>query len=219
MNMKKILKIVLIIILIIFVLFMIHTIRNYMIISKMQDNIASYISSTNYHTKTITKEADNVTVIFDYYKKDEKEVVFLETQTDDEIRKVAMYNTGERIDVFYDNKEGKTVTLNADTMMTVSLYNYLETDNTWQTILGSTLASVRKVEYDGKDCYLIKNFMSPMFLNGENTNEVYIEKDTGLYLKSVVDDITSEREYEFNNVDDSIFVEPDISQYTINENN
>ena len=48
---------------------------------------------------------------------------------------------------------------------------------------------------------------------------VYIDKDTGLSVKNEIDKIVTEREYEFNNVEDSIFVEPDISQYTLKENN
>ena len=46
---------------------------------------------------------------------------------------------------------------------------------------------------------------------------MYIEKDTGLLVKMMEGTTVSEREQEFNNVDDSIFVEPDISQYTISE--
>ena len=49
--------------------------------------------------------------------------------------------------------------------------------------------------------------------------ETYIDKDTGLVLKIKAIDIINEieYEYEFNNVDDEIFVEPDISQYTLIE--
>jgi hypothetical protein len=34
-------------------------------------------------------------------------------------------------------------------------------------------------------------------------------------LKTTDAETISEKEYEFDNVDDSIFVEPDISQYTL----
>ena len=46
-------------------------------------------------------------------------------------------------------------------------------------------------------------------------SEIIIDKETGLFLKSTATDDVVEREYEFDNVDDSIFVEPDISQYKI----
>ena len=53
-----------------------------------------------------------------------------------------------------------------------------------------------------------------MSLNGTYKNELYL---TGLYVKSIIDESNSEREYEFDTVDDSIFSEPDISQYTLKQ--
>ena len=47
--------------------------------------------------------------------------------------------------------------------------------------------------------------------------ETYIDKETGIFVKSIEAGIVNEREYEFNTVDDSIFTEPDISQYTLKE--
>lgn len=38
-------------------------------------------------------------------------------------------------------------------------------------------------------------------------------------MKTNENGTTIEKEYEFDNVDDSIFVEPDIGQYTLKENN
>ena len=81
------------------------------------------------------------------------------------------------------------------------------------------MSKVKKVDYNGKECYSINNFLSPYYMYGTENNEVYIEKETGLLLKQTTDDITTEKEYEFNNVEDSIFIEPDISQYTLQENN
>ena len=46
---------------------------------------------------------------------------------------------------------------------------------------------------------------------------MYIEKDTGLFVKNIQNGVTTEKEYTFDNVDDAIFIEPDISQYTLKE--
>ena len=43
------------------------------------------------------------------------------------------------------------------------------------------------------------------------------DKETGLMYKNINSESTATREYEFENVDDSVFVEPDISQYTLKE--
>ena len=48
-------------------------------------------------------------------------------------------------------------------------------------------------------------------------NEIYVEKNTGLLTKSVLNDQVMNREYEFNNVDDSTFIEPNIREYTLQE--
>ena len=67
-------------------------------------------------------------------------------------------------------------------------------------------------------CYSINGFLSPYNLLGEHKNEYDIEKETGLVRKAILDEHVVTREYEFENVDDSVFVEPDISQYTLKEN-
>ena len=210
---KKILKIIGIILLIVIAIFLIHTIRNYVIISDLQEKISKYVNSTNYRTKSVTTENDGSVVTMEYYKKDNKEVVFMERNLNGEISKISIYNNGERKDTFYDNKEGKTVQLNTDNLMSVNIYNFMESDSKWQTLFGSIFANIKSANCDGKDCYIIKGFLSSMSLNS-TSSETYIEKDTGLYFKKVDGENISKREYEFDKVDDSIFVEPDIGLYT-----
>ena len=45
--------------------------------------------------------------------------------------------------------------------------------------------------------------------------ELYIEKETGLCLKSTIMNQTSVMEYKFDNVTDEIFTEPDMSLYEL----
>ena len=101
-------------------------------------------------------------------------------------------------------------------IMQINLYNFLENDNKWQTLFSSAIASVKKTKYNEKECYTIKGFLSSTSLTEKNS-EVIIEKETGLFLKSNAPEDTVEREYTFNNIEDSIFAEPDISQYKIKE--
>ena len=100
--------------------------------------------------------------------------------------------------------------------MEVNIYNFLETDSKWQTFLSSITAKIKSTECNGKQCYEVKGFLSTTSLT-EKGSKVYIEKDTGLYVKAIGDNMIMEREYEFDNVDDSIFVEPDVSQYSLDE--
>ena len=219
MNNKKAVKIAGIILMIIIAIFLIHTIRNYVIISKLQKQLVKYQTYQSYFIKTKTTDNKGGEVILSYYKNKDKEVAIMERKLNGEVTKMSMYNNGQRIDVFYDTPTDKTVQIDSKASMIINSYNFLETDNNWQTFLGSIFARIKNSEYNGKKCYIINDFKTPMFMNGTEKNEYYIEKDTGLYLKAIVDEQTSEREYDFNNVDDSIFIEPDISQYRLQENN
>ena len=42
---------------------------------------------------------------------------------------------------------------------------------------------------------------------------IYIDKETYMIVKTVADDVITEYEYEFNNVEDNIFIQPDINEY------
>ena len=213
MKMKKILMVLGIIIAILVVIVLVHTIRNYMIITDLQNKISQYADSVNYYTKSIATVKDG-TITMEYYRKDNNQVVFLERNLNDTINKIAMYNNGEKTDTFTQTPDTKIAQLNSGTIMSIGIYNHLETENNWQTFLGSMLASVKSTNYNGKDCYIIKGFMSSTSLTFEGA-ETYIEKDTGLFIKDIEGETITEKEYEFDNVDDSIFVEPDISQYTL----
>ena len=216
MKMKKILMVLGIIIAILVVIVLVHTIRNYMIITDLQNKISQYADSVNYYTKSIATVKDG-TITMEYYRKDNNQVVFLERNLNDTINKIAMYNNGEKTDTFTQTPDTKIAQLNSGTIMSIGIYNHLETENNWQTFLGSMLASVKSTNYNGKDCYIIKGFMSSTSLTFEGA-ETYIEKDTGLFIKDIEGETITEKEYEFDNVDDSIFVEPDISQYTLKSN-
>lgn len=212
---KNVLKVVLILLAIVLVIFIIHTTKNYVIITNLQDKISQYKDSLSYHIKSVSTESNGTILTMNYYKKDSKQVVFMERNINGEITKISMYDNGERIDVFTETKDLKMADLNSGTtIISAGLYNHLETDNNWQTFLGSIFAKVKSVNCEGKECYMIKEFMSSMSLTSEGA-EIYIDKDTGLLVKIVEAGIDSKREYEINTVDDSIFIEPDISEYKV----
>lgn len=215
---KKALKIVLIILFIIIVLFLILTLRKFFIIKGLQNNFKQYVSSQNYHIKSVAKESNDTVVTINYYKKDNKYVTILEREYNGEVQRISTYNNGERIDMFWDSSEGKKAQLGVDSEIMINLYNGLENENDFQTFLASIYARISQTEYNGKKCYVINDFFSTMSLSSENKNESYIEKDTGLMIKYDSGYVVTDKEYEFNNVDDRIFEEPDIGQYKLIEN-
>lgn len=219
MKIKKVLKIIGIILAITIVIILIHSIRNFIIIKEIQKNIGKYENSTNYHIKSIAHETVGTTMKIDYYNKDNKSVTFMERTNSEGTIKVAMYNNGQKVDVFTESKEGKTCRLGAGNgTPRIELVNYFNTDNDWTTFFVGMFASIKEEKCNQKECYVVSNFKSPELLNDNEKNEIYIEKDTGLCLKNVIGAQETEREYEFNNVQESIFIEPDLGQYKILEN-
>lgn len=217
MRTKKILKIIGIILIILLVLTLIHTIRNYIIIRNLQNKISKYSNSTNYFVKSESTKNDGTKIIMKYYQKDNKQAVFLEKTSNENEIKISRYNNGERVDIFTETKDSKVAQLDTSTLISVNIYNQLETDNKWQTFIGSIISNIRSEKCNDKECYAIKGFTSTTSLTFEET-KIYIDKDTGLLVKVIEDETISNREYEFNNVEDTIFVEPDISQYTLKNN-
>ena len=215
MKTKKVLKIIGIVMAILIILILIYTIRNYIIITDLQSKISNYQDSKNYHIKSVANSNDGTTNIkMDYYRKDNKQVIFIERNANGESVKLSMYDNGERVDTFTDTQDTKTAKLNSGELITVNIYNYLETDNKWQTLLGCITAKIKSTNLNGKECYIVKGFLSSTSLTSEGA-ETYIDKETGLFLKTTETEIITERDYEFYNVEDSIFTEPDISQYTL----
>lgn len=215
MKIKKVLKIIGIVMAILIILLLIHTIKNYIIITDLQSKISNYQDSKNYHIKSVANSNNGTTNIkMDYYRKDNKQVIFIERNANGESVKLSMYDNGERVDTFTDTQDTKTAKLNSGELMTVNIYNYLETDNKWQTLLGCITAKIKSTNLNGKECYIVKDFLSSTSLTSEGA-ETYIDKETGLFLQTTETEIITERDYEFYNVEDSIFIEPDISQYTL----
>lgn len=218
MKIKKVLKIIGIIISFLIIFVLIHTVRNYIIVTNLQNKISNYQDSKNYHIKSVENSNDGTTnTKTDYYRKDNKQAIFIERNTNGEIVKLSMYDNGERVDTFTETQDSKTAKLNSGEMMPINIYNYLDTDNKWQTFLVCINARIETINLNGKECYTIKEFLSATTLTSEG-EEIYIDKETGLFIKSIETGVVNERNYEFYTVDESIFTEPDISQYTLKEN-
>ena len=215
---KKILKTILIILLVLFVLFLLHSFRNFMIIRKLQKNIEPYLSSTNYHLHSINSQDNGDSIVMDYYKKGSKETSIIERVSEKNPTKISTYINDESVTTYIDTPSEKYVTPNRNIVLSINIYNWCESDNNWQTFLISAFCNIRTSKYNEKDCYIISNFFSPYFLyESFDSNLLYVEKDTGLLLKTQVGSMVSERNYEFNTVDDSFFVQPNISEYTLKE--
>ena len=216
MKTKKVLKVIGIVLVVLILLVLIHTIRNFTIIRGLQKKFEQYSASNNFNVRTHSVQ-NETTIDIDYYKKDEKEAMIMNRTKGGQTNKMSIYNNGSRIDIFYDTNNSKVAKLNSNTSINMPMSNGIETESNFQTFMLSMVANIKKVKINQKECYEIKNLKSLSNLNYNKGNYIYIEKNTGLMVESILNNQTMEKEYEFNNVDDSIFIEPNISEYTLKE--
>ncbi|MBO5398222.1 MAG: hypothetical protein J6A36_04760 [Clostridia bacterium] len=221
MKKKKILKTILIILLAILLLIAIHTIRNFMIITNLQNKMQDYANITNYSVKNIQTTNGKEVLIVKYYQKENKALRILERIQGTSSVTISEYYDNGTVKMFITSPESKTVRIGNEisALKPQKISSNLETENIFQTIIACFIAKIRSEEYNGKDCYAISEFISPMILNDGSGMTDYYEKDTGLHIKYEADGSEYVKEYQFNNVDDNVFIEPDISEYTLQENN
>ena len=223
MNKKEIkrgFKIILIIALIAFGLFMLNTIRKLVIIKSLQKNTKQYISSMNYHIKSVSTQDDEVITLNSYQKENKRLYAIERTRDGKTISKISTYKDGEKKHTFFEDNGDKKVDLDFEIIMDMKIYDYFGEKSNMQLIYACIGSKIESGEYNGKECYLVRNFHGKIHLSEGNTeiSQAYIEKSTGLVLKTNLGTLDSEREYEFGTVQDEIFAEPDISEYKFIEN-
>ena len=224
MDKKKILKVVGIILLVLVVIFLIHVIKNFMILSTIQDKVAKYYESTNVHyTLTAVKGAQE-----DFSEKyikghDSKTIMTHKDKQGNESKIIQVITQGERR-LYTETKDSKIVKIyhedNSNSGSQILIYD-------GDRIRDSILLIINTEKIDGKDYYVL-NGPSDSVLYDQNATEtkMYIEKDTGLITKitekvKVNDEMveyTYTYKYEFDVVTDADIAGPDISEYTIQDN-
>lgn len=220
-NKMRILKIILLVIL---AVFLITTGRKMVIIASMSNKASKYTNSKNYHQAS-TSYSGNGLVKMDTYYKDGKRVTFLRSISESGTSKISIYNNGETTNSYFENGDKKILQPNDATGLEIQIPNYFETSNMFEFIVSSIMVNIKSTECNGKKCYLVTNFMSSNILAGIDEG-TYIEKETGLIIRNGglqstdpetgnVTDGIHDATYEFDNVSDEIFVEPDISEYEI----
>lgn len=203
---KKIFKYLGITLLIIFVIFIVITVRKMLILHNIEQKMAMFTNDTNHYERITNSNGSKI----EYYCKGENKVKFENIDDGKDIRKIADYVKGDKITQYYEYKGTKIATTNYTHFSDIKIITF-SYGNVWNLFQTAVLTSIKSVTYDNKDCYL---------MNGAGFENTYIEKETGLIRKQNIGTLTVNYDYKFgNDVDDNIFIEPDISQYTIQENN
>ncbi len=222
MNKKKILIAILFIIIIAIFSFLSFTIREMITLNNLNKKVSQFVNN-NEHYEKIINDSGNTTTITEYYCKGDNAVLFLNTtiKATGETKKLTNYYKGEKTNSYIESNGNKIALLNTNGLPSKVMIRQVDTgSNLWQLFLMSLATSIRSEDYNGKDCYVLSL--------GE-TSKTYIDKKTGLTLKALEGFLVDENEnesvqtieyhYDFGNIDNNIFIEPDINQYKIQENN
>ena len=207
MNKKKVLTIIFIVILVLIAIFLTSTIRKMIILKDLNQKVSQYTNSKNYYEKII----NSLGTTAEYYSKENNAVLFLNSNTSSgEKRILKNYFRGNTANTYIESGNDKQAILNSNGIPgKIKIIGLDIPNNLWQLFTKAVTTSIKTKEYNGKDCYI---------LDLGNSNEAYLEKETGLRIKAKEGDMTVKYSYEFNNVNDSIFNEPDIKDYKLQNN-
>ena len=216
MKKKKVLKVILFIVLAIILVFLVINIRKMLIIKDLCEKVEKYETSNNYYEK-ITNNSGSIT---EFYCKENNQLLVLNTTTqNEEKRKMYIYTKNGTKNTYIESGTEKVALLNNDNVLGSVNIISLKYNNLWDLFTMSIFTSIKDGQYKGKECYI---------LSFSKSDEIYIEKETGLRVYAKDGTITDEEgntvvniveyEYEFENVDDKVFIEPNIEEYEVQEN-
>lgn len=216
-NKMSVLKTILIVI---FILVIIYVGRNMIILCDIQNKANKYYDSNNYHIEMYSYSSTNTSAL-EVYKKDNK---FMQRTSIYDLGKISdeilAYTDGSNgTNVYFISANGKQFGSKSESMETYinpSTINYAKTTNLLDFLFKSATSQITTVRCNGKDCYKIDTFGITM----------YVDKETGLTIRvlniattrkendtekreSSVDDIF----FEFNEVVDEDFIEPDKTDF------
>lgn len=215
----KILRNILLVILLIVFIYIGCILRKFLIIKNLQnkaDEMAK--NNTNYHIRIYEK-----TGYTEHFKKDNRTATFRysnwDTEKNEYLYETLIYNQNGNEKVYMKTPKGKTVLLGMKSDVTSILesditdkfYWALEIKNdNFNLLLLSSKVKIKSKRENGTECYVIDN--SPYIIDYDDRYQTFIDKKTGLVMK---ESDGYRYMYNFDPVDDSIFEEPDISEYTI----
>ena len=219
--MKKVFKLILIIIFLAFLFIVGRTVRNFMIVSDLQNKIMKYNKLDSYYKKIVNKDlSNNSTVTSEVYRNSDRELLVITANRDGDLIKTSIYKKNKVYNVYTEHNGEKEAELDANTSIEQSgFYNTLESNSKLATFTSSFPATIRSKTVNGKDCYEIENYFGTMTMYEEGKNVVYVEKDTGLLVEMQTPSVVSDYSYDFDYVKDSVFREPDISEYNVKGEN
>lgn len=236
------LRVLEIIILIIVVVFIANAERKMYIITDLNNRAEEYTNSTNYHKITYYLNKGDYTKL-EVFKLDDKQKVISTNLTDKgEKQVITMYGTetetspdisnveanppieNYKQNIYLETGTEKKTIQNIEVGMSVGPQEaFFGIDNIKDLIITAITTSISKTTYDGNECYYVSGMPSIL-----TNSSMYIDKNTGLIICTMASEIKdvdgniqresgAEYKYEFGTVTEDDFIEPDISEYKIED--
>lgn len=222
----KALKVIILTIILIFV-FIIG--RRMIILHDIQTKMSKYENVDNFYMKTHYYNEDDMTVIEAYkkennYKEVNHHISFTMNGT------LTRYSNGKKENIYVESGKSKLAELNREPLGICNIGGQMYS-NIWDFIKLAFTTQITSEKCNGIVCYKLQT--SDIIYNGEYTKSHttdYIEKSTGLIIRTINDENiilnndkssgqVQDYRYEFGNVKDSDFVEPNINEYKIQNTN
>lgn len=230
-QMKALKFIILAVIVLILIIYIIMTARKMIIMSDLSNKAKKYSNSTNYHATFYYYLKGKCTTIEEIKLGDKIKKIYTWT-TEKEVSKIIYFGTKKienedasvvyNFNIYKEEENNKIACLNQEIiengMPQKDLINTYELENWWNLFEMARDISIYEKTFYGKECYYIRFNKSGW--------EQGFDKETGLYINKMPieeknPDGTIERTeavevmYEFDNVRENDFIEPDISDYKI----
>lgn len=209
---RKTWKKILLVLLAIFIIFCIHVIRNFIIISNLEEASKEYANKTNYIVDIYSIQSNSVNILKAYNKGDIY-LCNLETKSNDikDIRKLTVYKSNNETLALIQSGDEKIALLNKSIAGEIKVVTFESVSdmNLLQKLLFSTLAKISTEECNKKETFLVAM---------PHGWKMWLNKENGTIIREINSGFITERRYEFDIVKDEDIVKPDISDYQIQKN-
>ena len=208
----KLWKKILIVIGVIFILLFIAILRNFMILSDLENISKDKMNSNNYYVETYSLQGNQIEIVKSHHKDNTyftiRQVI---SKNDDSQRQLTVYSDGtETIGIIETEQEkiallGNTVVGGKVSVNTYASYG----QGFWSKFVFSVSSTISTEQINDKDCYLINSIFGL---------KKWIDKETGLIVREENNGDITDFSYEFGVVEDSDIQKPDISDCKIVNN-
>ena len=208
-------------------------VRKMIILIDVQNKISKYIDSNNYYVKTYYYANDEINIRENFVLGEKSKEIEYFIASGERMEVNTFYKTrycdGNQDNYYIETQGHKLASLNKTPPIERFHIRYdVKTDNIWQLILIALTSDISTENCNGKECYKIN--LSMIYDDGKLTkykSTEYINKEDGLVIRYIDEQNINlakgegtgqilDYKYEFENVTQEEFIEPDIAEYEIN---